>query len=246
VLEGATGQTLNGLVFSALKQPTGMDGFFFQSGYNNVYLSTARSMARFGILMQNGGNWNGNQLMTDANYYQEMITPSQNLNNSYGYLWWLNGQSSYMIPQAQLVIPGMMFPNAPSDVFAAMGRDGQFLNVSPSEGLVFIRMGNAPDNSLVPFLLNDQIWEKLNYVMCTPVAEESDENFWLNQTATSVRINWPGKAFVCEILGAEGKRIETFSSKETADVSTSLWAKGVYFVKCSNGHEIVVKKVFVR
>ena len=43
VLEGATGQTLNGLVFSALKQPTGMDGFFFQSGYNNVYLSTARS-----------------------------------------------------------------------------------------------------------------------------------------------------------------------------------------------------------
>ena len=246
VLEGATGQTLNGLVFSALKQPTGMDGFFFQSGYNNVYLSTARSMARFGILMQNGGNWNGNQLMTDANYFQEMITPSQNLNNSYGYLWWLNGQSSYMIPQTQIVIPGMMFPNAPSDVYAALGRDGQCLNVSPSEGLVFIRMGNAPDNSLVPFLLNDQIWEKLNYVLCTPVAEESDENFWLNQTATSVRINWPGKAFVCEILSADGKRIETFSSKETADVSTSQWAQGVYFVKCSNGHEIVVKKVFVR
>jgi CubicO group peptidase (beta-lactamase class C family) len=246
VLEGATGQTLNGLVFSALKQPTGMDGFFFPSGYNNVYLSTARSMARFGILMQNGGNWNGNQLMTDANYYQEMISPSQNLNNSYGYLWWLNGQSSYMIPQAQIVIPGMMFPNAPSDVYAAIGRDGQFLNVSPSEGLVFIRMGNAPDNSLVPFLLNDQIWEKLNYVICTSVDEESDENFWLNQTATSVRINWPGKVFECEILGADGKRIATFSSKETADVSTSLWAQGVYFVKCSNGHEIVVKKVFVR
>ena len=246
VLEGATGQTLNGLVFSALKQPTGMDGFFIQSGYNNVYLSTARSMARFGILMQNGGNWNGNQLMTDGNYFQEMITPSQNLNNSYGYLWWLNGQSSYMVPGSQLVLPGMLFPHAPSDVYAALGKNGQFLNVSPSEGLVFIRMGNAPDNSLVPFVLNDQIWEKLNYVMCTPVAEESDENFWLNQTATSVRINWPGKAFACEVLGADGKRIATFSSKETAEFSTSLWARGVYFVKCSCGHEIVVKKVFVR
>jgi CubicO group peptidase (beta-lactamase class C family) len=246
VLEGATGQTLNGLVFSALKQPTGMDGFFFQSGYNNVYLSTARSMARFGILMQNGGNWNGNQLMTDANYFQEMITPSQNLNNSYGYLWWLNGQSSYMVPGSQLVLPGMLFPHAPGDVYAALGKNGQFLNVSPSEGLVFIRMGNAPDNSLVPFVLNDQIWEKLNYVMCTPVEEASHENFWLNQTATSVRINWPGKTFECEILGADGKRIETFSSKETADVSTSQWAQGVYFIKCSNGHEIVVKKVFVR
>ncbi len=246
VLEGATGQTLNGLVFSALKQPTGMDGFFFQSGYNNVYLSTARSMARFGILMQNGGNWNGNQLMTDANYFQEMITPSQNLNNSYGYLWWLNGQSSYMIPQAQIVIPGMMFPNAPSDVYAAMGRDGQFLNVSPSEGLVFVRMGNAPDNSLVPFLLNDQIWEKLSNILCTNLAETSAENFRLDQTANSIRINWPGQTFVCEILGADGKRIETFSSKESADVSTSQWAQGIYFVKCFDGHEIVVKKVFVR
>lgn len=246
VLEGATGQTLNGLVFSALKQPTGMDGFFFQSGYNNVYLSTARSMARFGILMQNGGNWNGNQLMTDANYYQEMITPSQNLNNSYGYLWWLNGQSSYMVPGSQLVLPGMLFPNAPSDVYAALGKNGQFLNVSPSEGLVFIRMGNAPDNSLVPFLLNDQIWEKLNYVMCTPVAENSESNFILNQSATSIRINWLGKAFTCEVLGSDGKRIETFSLKETADVSTSQWAEGVYFIKCSNGHETVVKKVFVR
>lgn len=246
VLEGATGQTLNGLVFSALKQPTGMDGFFFQSGYNNVYLSTARSMARFGILMQNGGNWNGNQLMTDANYYQEMITPSQNLNNSYGYLWWLNGQSSYMIPQAQIVIPGMMFPNAPSDVYAAIGRDGQFLNVSPSEGLVFIRMGNAPDNSLVPFLLNDQIWEKLNYVMCTPVAEESDENFWLNQTATSVRINWPGKAFVCEVYDSKGNKIMSLEARTSEEISTNHLASGLYVIRCSSGDSAEVKKVIVR
>ena len=246
VLEGATGQTLNGLVFSALKQPTGMDGFFFQSGYNNVYLSTARSMARFGILMQNGGNWNGNQLMTDANYFQEMITPSQNLNNSYGYLWWLNGQSSYMIPQAQIVIPGMMFPNAPSDVYAAIGRDGQFLNVSPSEGLVFIRMGNAPDNSLVPFLLNDQIWEKLNYVMCTPVAEESDENFWLNQTATSVRINWPGKGFTCEVYDSKGNKIISHQSRVSEEISTNHLASGLYVIRCLSGDAVEVRKFVIR
>jgi CubicO group peptidase (beta-lactamase class C family) len=223
-----------------------MDGFFFQSGYNNVYLSTARSMARFGILMQNGGNWNGNQLMTDANYFQEMITPSQNLNNAYGYLWWLNGQSSYMVPTSQLVLPGMLIPHAPADVYAALGKNGQILNVSPSEGLVVVRLGNAPDNSLVPFLLNDQIWEKLNAVLCTSVTESADNNFMLNQTATSVRVSWPGKSFVCEVLGADGKRIETFSSKETAEVSTLDWPQGVYIVNCSNGHETIVKKVFVR
>jgi CubicO group peptidase (beta-lactamase class C family) len=246
VLEGATGQTLNGLIFSGLKQPTGMDGFFFQSGYNNVYLSTARSMARFGILMQNGGNWNGNQLMTDANYFQEMITPSQNLNNAYGYLWWLNGQSSYMIPQAQIVIPGMMFPNAPSDVYAAMGRDGQFLNVSPSEGLVFIRMGNAPDNSLVPFILNDQIWEKLNAVLCTSVTESNDNNFMLNQTASSVRISWPEKSFTWEIYGLDGRRVMSNTCREAAEISTENWSPGMYMLQCFDGHETIVKKVFVR
>ncbi len=246
VLEGATGQTLNGLVFSALKQPTGMDGFFFQSGYNNVYLSTARSMARFGILMQNGGNWNGNQLMTDANYFQEMITPSQNLNNSYGYLWWLNGQSSYMIPQAQIVIPGMMFPNAPSDVYAAIGRDGQFLNVSPSEGLVFIRMGNAPDNSLVPFLLNDQIWEKLNAVLCTSVTESNDNNFMLNQTASSVRISWPGKSFVCEFFDLKGNKISSIEARNSKEMNTTALSAGLYVVRCTSGSAVEVRKVVVR
>jgi hypothetical protein len=68
----------------------------------------------------------------------------------------------------------------------------------------------------------------------------------LNQTASSVRITWLGRAFTCEVLGADGKLIETFSSKETAEVSTSQWAKGVYVFKCFNGHETVVKKVFVR
>jgi CubicO group peptidase (beta-lactamase class C family) len=246
VLEGATGQTLNGLVFSALKQPTGMDGFFFQNGYNNVYLSTARSMARFGILMQNGGNWNGNQLMTDANYFQEMITPSQNLNNSYGYLWWLNGQSSYMIPQAQIVIPGMMFPNAPADVYAAMGRDGQFLNVSPSEGLVFVRMGNAPDNSLVPFLLNDQIWEKLNAVLCTSVTESTDSDFMLNQTATSVRISWPGKTFTCEVFDIKGNKISSIEARNSKEMNTTALSAGLYVVRCTSGSAVEVRKVVVR
>jgi hypothetical protein len=151
-----------------------------------------------------------------------------------------------MVPTSQLVMPGRLIPNAPADVYAALGKNGQILNVCPSEGLVVVRLGNAPDNSLVPFVLNDEIWEKLNAVLCTSVTESVDNDFMLNQTASSVQINWPGKSFVCEIIGADGKRIETISSKETAEVSTSQWAKGVYVFKSFNGHESIVKKVFVR
>jgi hypothetical protein len=140
----------------------------------------------------------------------------------------------------------MMFPNAPSDVYAALGRDGQCLNVSPSEGLIFVRMGNAPDNSLVPFLLNDQIWEKLNYVMCTPVAEESDENFWLNQTATSVRINWPGKVFTCEVYDSKGNKIMIHEARTSEEINTTHLASGLYLIRCSSGDSVEVKKVVIR
>jgi hypothetical protein len=203
-------------------------------------------MARFGILMQTEGNFNGNQLMTYANYFQEMITPSQNLNNAYGYLWWLNGQSSYMVPGSQLVLPGMLFPHAPSDVYAALGKNGQFLNVCPSEGIVFVRLGNAPDNSLVPFLLNDQIWEKLNAVLCTSVAESNDNEFMLNQTANSVRISWPGRTFTCEIFDLKGNKISSNEVRNSKEMNTTALSSGIYVVRCASGSAVEVRKVVVR
>jgi len=245
VLEGSTGQTMNGLAFAWLKQPTGMDGYFFQNGYNNVYLSTARSMARFGILMQNGGNWNGSQLMTDGNYFQEMITPSQSLNNAYGYLWWLNGQSSYMVPGSQLVIPGQLFPHAPADTYAALGKNGQLLNVSPTEDLIFVRLGNAPDNSLVPFTLNDQIWEKLNLLMCTGVSELAFDEVSINQTSGSLGISWQGKDFDCVIYDISGKQIIREFVHELKELSKENIPSGVYVVQVTSGSERIIRKVII-
>jgi hypothetical protein len=59
-------------------------------------------MARFGLLMLNKGNWNGNVILSDTNYYNQMVNSSQTLNPSYGYLWWLNGKASYMLPACSL------------------------------------------------------------------------------------------------------------------------------------------------
>jgi CubicO group peptidase (beta-lactamase class C family) len=173
VIEIATGQTLNSYTTQKLKTPTGMTGSFFPVGYNNVFFSNARSMARFGLLILNKGNWNGNQIMTDTNYYNEMVNTSQTLNKSYGYLWWLNGKQSYMLPTLQTVFPGFMSPNAPSDMISAIGSGGQFLNVVPSQKLIWLRMGDEPGNSNVPFLLNDAIWEYVNDLSCS--TSELDE-----------------------------------------------------------------------
>ena len=45
-----------------------MNGIFLYSGYNNIFNSTSRSMARFGLLILNN-HWDGNQIMSDKPYF---------------------------------------------------------------------------------------------------------------------------------------------------------------------------------
>lgn len=173
VISSATGLSLNQYTTQKLKNPTGMTGAFFAVESNMVYFSTARSMARFGLLMLNNGNWNGNQIMTDQNYFNQMINTSQQLNKGYSYLWWLNGKENFMVPGSQFVIPGSLMPNAPSDMISGLGKNGQFVNVVPSQNLVLIRMGEEPSGSLVPFLMNDKIWEYMNALTCNELGVSS-------------------------------------------------------------------------
>ena len=165
VLEGAFNGTFDSFFESRLKDKIGMDGFWTYSGYNHLYFSTPRSMARFGLLMLNEGIWDETPIMEDGVYLRDMITTSQDINHSYGYLWWLNGKSSYMLPGLQLSFPGSLSPNAPDDMYAAMGKNGQLINVVPSQGLVVIRMGDNPENDLVPSTFQDQLWVYLNQVI---------------------------------------------------------------------------------
>ena len=170
VIESATGVSLNTYSTLKLKNTTGITGLFIPSGYNNVFYSTARSMARFGLLMLNKGVWNGTVILSDTAYFNQMTHRSQEINKAYGYLWWLNGSSDYMVPQSQFKFNGPLNPDAPTDMYCALGKNGQFVNVVPSEKLVWVRMGEAPDGGDVPFLMNNEIWQYLNKLSCVPQA----------------------------------------------------------------------------
>ncbi len=165
IVENSTKQSFNNYFNSRLRDKIGMDGQFIKTGDNNVFYSTPRAMARYGLLILAKGKWQNETILADQTYYQEMTNTSQNINLSYGYLWWLNGKASVMVPQSQLVFQRSLTPNAPADMIAAMGKNGQLLNIVPSKNLVVIRMGDNPDNSLVPFVLQDEIWAKLNEIM---------------------------------------------------------------------------------
>jgi len=165
VVSNASNSNYNQFMDEKIELRIGMNGTWIKSEYNSVYWSTARDAARFGLLMLNKGKWQNNQIMADSDYFEAMVSTSQSLNPSYGYLWWLNGKTSIIIPGLPNSFSSALSPNAPADLFAAMGKNGQFIDVIPSENLVVIRFGEAPDTSLVPLTLHDGMWERLKKVI---------------------------------------------------------------------------------
>ncbi len=240
VIENATGMTLNTYTTQKLKRPTGMTGLFVPVDYNNVYFSNARSMARFGLLILNHGNWNGNQIMKDATYFDQMTSTSQALNLSYGYLWWLNGKKSFMIPQTQFVFPGSLCSNAPPDMIVALGKGGQFLNVVPSQHMVWLRMGDEPSSSLVPFLLNNDIWAYINDLQCTTSVVDSDNNqnnpiqLFPNPAGDILNLKSNQLISKIEITTSGGQTVKSLQSDaREITISISELKNGFYFVNAT-------------
>lgn len=165
VVAKATEQKFDDYFNAELRDKIGMDGFWQWVDNDHVYFSTARSMARFGLLILNKGTWNKTQIMKDQTYFNEMVNTSQQLNKSYGYLWWLNGKESFMIPETQLVFKGSVSPAGPPDMISGIGKNGQYVCIIPSKNMVLVRMGENPESVQVPFLFLDDIWEKLNTII---------------------------------------------------------------------------------
>ncbi|MET0393793.1 MAG: serine hydrolase [Chitinophagaceae bacterium] len=166
VIENASGQSYNNYFNTKIRNRIGMNGFWLNTGDLNVYYSNARSMARFGLLMLNRGKWDQTAIMTDSDYFSSMINTSQNINPSYGYLWWLNGKGSHMLPQTQFVFNGNLTPNAPADMFAALGKNDQKIYVVPSQQLVVVRMGEPAGNvQLALSSFDNELWGKLKGII---------------------------------------------------------------------------------
>jgi len=150
-----------------LKSKIGMEGFWNFGTIFTIYHSNTKSMARFGLLALNKGKWNNEQIINES-YFNESVSTSQSINPSYGYLWWLNGKTSFMIPNEQNVYQGFLVPNAPADMYAAMGAKDQRIYVIPSKKMAVIRMGDASDPVNPNFAVSgfdNELWGKINAVI---------------------------------------------------------------------------------
>lgn len=167
VVASASNQNFETYFNAKLKSKIGMDGFWNNGIIYKIYHSNTRSMARFGLLTLNKGKWKDEQIINET-FFNQSISTSQNINPSYGYLWWLNGKTSYMVPGEQTIFQGPLVPNAPSDMYSALGAEDQRIYVIPSKNMVVIRMGTASDPANPSFALSgfdNELWGKINAVI---------------------------------------------------------------------------------
>jgi CubicO group peptidase (beta-lactamase class C family) len=134
---------------------------------NYIMYCTTRDAARFGSFILSKGKWNGANIITDASYFNAMTNTSQNLNLSYGYLWWLNGKASTMVPGLQTVFPVSLASNAPVDMIMALGKDDKKIYVIPSLDVVVVRLGDNAGATPVlgPSSFDNDLWGKLKLAM---------------------------------------------------------------------------------
>jgi hypothetical protein len=120
------------------------------------FATTARDLARFGLLILANGSWNGTDLLHNPGYLARMLKPSQDLNPSYGLLWWLNGQSRVQLTAATEAKPGSLIPSAPADLVVAQGALDRKCYVVPSLRLVVTRIGDQTGETF-----NEEFWRLL-------------------------------------------------------------------------------------
>jgi len=248
VIESASGRTLQQFTNQQLNVKTGINGGWF----NGTFYSKPRGMARFGLLMLNKGIWNTDTLLFDTAYYRQMITPSQSLNESYGYLWWLNGFNSYKLPGTTFTFPGMLCKPAPKDLFSGLGKNDQKLYIWPSERIVIIRMGeSASDGSLVPVVFDTLLWRELRQFICSPQTGINNEiassidvtKVYPNpfQSQLNIEAIADGNYVITDV---QGRIIKTGEVKTgTSVIEFEKEKPGVYYFTVKNNSGISVKKI---
>jgi CubicO group peptidase (beta-lactamase class C family) len=243
VIEKVSGLTMNQYTNQKLLAKTGITGAWF----NNVFFSKPRSMARFGLLLLNKGKWNQDIILSDTAYLREMTNTSQNLNKSYGYLTWLNGKGSFMLPATQIVSQTNLVPSAPADMYCALGKNDQKIYVVPSQNLVVIRMGEKAGNTSLNALSNfdNELWQRINALNCSTIANsEATDNqlftIYPNPIKDVLNIKFKKELinFNCEIMDINGRVLTVFNNSKTIIINDL--PQGFYALKVMDIEGVVL------
>lgn len=164
ILSQSTGENFKIYIKEKILDQIGVTGSWNSILNLNIFSSNTRGMARFGLLALNKGTWDDNTIVSES-YFNEMTTTSQNLNKSYGYLWWLNGKDGF-IGTDTIEYSGSLIPNGPNDMYCALGAQDQKIYVIPSKNMVVVRSGESAGlDALASSSFDNELWGKINAVI---------------------------------------------------------------------------------
>jgi len=167
ILEQTSGLTINELSSEWLFDELQMNETFWKERKKGVMgfskdsakyglVTTAKDLLKFGEFILNGGEVGTNHVISDINFFDDTFLKSQNMNEAYGYLWWLNNSKTHMTWEKELS-SGNLFPHAPEETILALGLGSRFLAIVPSQELVLVRLGSFPDD----INFNNNLWKYL-------------------------------------------------------------------------------------
>jgi CubicO group peptidase (beta-lactamase class C family) len=112
--------------------------------------TTCQDAARFGYLFLRQGNWNGKQVVSE-DWVNQATHPSQDFNAGWGFFWWLNRPGS-LVSIDNVLTPDYdepsdlkLVPDAPDDMYWALGFGGRFIQVDPATDTVVVRLGSGDE-----------------------------------------------------------------------------------------------------
>jgi CubicO group peptidase (beta-lactamase class C family) len=94
--------------------------------------ATARDFARFALLYQNDGVFNGERILPEG-WVKYSTSAAPESNGEYGACFWLNRSKK--------------LPSVPEDMYACEGHDGQMIFILPGQQLIVVVLGYSPLSS---------------------------------------------------------------------------------------------------
>jgi len=122
-------------VDTAFFNKTGMPDALFEAdpsgtlvGSSYLY-ATARDYARFGLLYQNDGVFNGERILPEG-WVKYSISAASGSDGKYGSFFWINRSRK--------------LPSVPEDMYSCEGHDGQRIFILPTQDLIVVVLGYSP------------------------------------------------------------------------------------------------------
>lgn len=148
IYEQMSGNGIFQAIYDEIGTPIGMEDFTpedgtYVDGEESIHRAypfrvTARDLARFGLLMLNNGNWDGNQIINEdwvkesTSYHSDATLYAS---DGYGYMWWVaKDYNKYIhLPNADI----------PDGSYSARGAGGHYVMIIPEYDMVIVHRVNT-------------------------------------------------------------------------------------------------------